>query len=466
MYRSYLDGGPDAKTMLELDYTNVLEQAVNNHGIPKIAFDKAAESSKHLVEEVQRAHTSGKLGFADLPSDAKAIKAVTDFAQSHSYPNILLLGIGGSALGPAALDAAFNRANSGKRLVVLDNIDPDFIRDSLDSILPQDTIVNVIAKSGVTAETMATFAVVRKWMIDTVGESKARERFVVTTDPAKGDLLAIARQEDYPTFGIPPNVGGRYSVLTPVGTLPAALLGFNVEALMEGARQAAAQSRRSFFENPALAAAFIQFVLDRERGKGVLVLFPYSQHLWKFAFWFKQLWGESLGKKLDRRGREVYYGQTPTAVLGVTDQHSQLQLFIEGPNDKAFLFWGVKEFRNTIPIDHPFSKFESMGYLDHKTIAALFLAEKTATEIALTEAGRPNATVTVDRINEESLGQLIMFSQYFTAYAGEYYDIDAFDQPGVEYGKKLTFAMMGRSGFAEYDKKIQETRQRTRAVIR
>jgi glucose-6-phosphate isomerase len=452
--------------MLELDYTNVLEQTVHNQGIPKIAFEKAAESSKHVIEEVQRAHASGKRGFADLPSDRGAIKAVTDFARSHSNPNILLLGIGGAALGPAALDAALNRPNSGRRLVVFDNIDPDFIRDSLDSISAQDTIVNVIAKSGVTAETMATFAVVRRWMIDAVGESKARERFVITTDPAKGDLLAIARQENYATFEIPPNVGGRFSVLTPVGTLPAALLGFNIESLMEGARQAAEQSRRSFFENPALAAAFIQFVLERERGKRILVLFPYSQELWKFAFWFKQLWGESLGKKLDRRGQEVYYGQTPTAALGVTDQHSQLQLFIEGPNDKAFLFWAVKEFRNTLSIDHPFAKFESMGYLEDKTVGDLFRAEKKATEIALTEASRPNATVTVQRIDEESLGQLIMFSQYFIAYAGEYYDIDAFDEPGVEYGKKLTFAMMGRSGFAEYNKKIQETEDRTRALIR
>jgi glucose-6-phosphate isomerase len=331
---------------------------------------------------------------------------------------------------------------------------------------PQDTIVNVVAKSGVTAETMATFAVVRKWMTGAIGETKARDHFVVTTDPAKGDLLAIARQEQYPTFEIPPNVGGRFSVLTPVGTLPAALLGFNIEALMQGARNGAVQARQDFFENPALAAAFIQFVLERERGKRILVLFPYSQPLWKFAFWFKQLWGESLGKKMDRRGNEVYYGQTPTAALGVTDQHSQLQLFIEGPNDKAFLFWDVKEFRHELPIEHPFSHYESLGYLEHKTIRDLFQAEKTATEIALTEAGRPNATVRVDRVDEQCLGHLIMFSQYCTAYAGEFYDIDAFDQPGVEYGKKLTFAMMGRSGFEEYDKKIKETRQRARALIR
>src|SRR5436190_10893144 len=257
--------------MLELDYTNVLENAVHTHGIPKIAFDKAADSSKHVVDDIQRAHTSGKLAFGGLPSDEEALKAVTDFAQSHSYPNVLVLGIGGSALGPAALDAAFNRPHSGKRLVVLDNIDPDFIQDSLDSIAAQDTIVNIIAKSGVTAETMSTFAIVRKWMIDALGESKARERFVVTTDPEKGDLLAIAREENYPAFVIPSNVGGRFSVLTPVGTLPAALMGFDVDGLMNGARKAAAQARKPFFENPALVAAFIEFVLERERSKRILV---------------------------------------------------------------------------------------------------------------------------------------------------------------------------------------------------
>jgi len=452
--------------LLELDYTNVLEGTVHAHGIPKIAFDKAADSSRHIVNDVQRAHTSGKLGFGDLPSDENAVKAVNEFARSHAYPNVLIIGIGGSALGPAALDAALGNPTSGKRLIVLDNIDPDFIRDTLDAIPARDTIVNVIAKSGVTAETMATFAVVRQWMHESLGEQAARERFVVTTDPAKGDLLAIARQEKYPVFAIPPSIGGRFSVLSPVGTLPAALMGFDIEGLMDGARAAASRARNGFFENPALLAAFIQFVLERERGKRILVLFPYSQPLWKFAFWFKQLWGESLGKKLDRRGREVYYGQTPTAALGVTDQHSQLQLFVEGPNDKAFLFWNVKEFRNSLPIQHPFTGYDSMSYLQGKSIADLFRAEKQATEIALTEAGRPNATITVDRIDAKTMGELIMFSQYFTAYAGEFYDIDAFDQPGVEYGKKLTFAMMARPGFGDYNAKIAEIAGRARSKVR
>jgi glucose-6-phosphate isomerase len=236
--------------------------------------------------------------------------------------------------------------------------------------------------------------------------------------------------------------------------------------MMEGARRTVDQSTKPFFENPALVAAFIQFVLERERAKKMLVLFPYSQPLWKFAFWFKQLWGESLGKKLDRRGREVYYGQTPTAALGVTDQHSQLQLFIEGPNDKSFLFWAVKEFRHALKIEHPYKQHDSMGYLQGRDLGELFRAEREATEIALTEAGRPNATVWVDRINEATLGDLIMFSQYVTAYAGELYDINAFDQPGVEYGKKLTFALMGRSGFSDYNRKIEDIRKRDRAITK
>jgi glucose-6-phosphate isomerase len=452
--------------MLELDYTNVLESSVGTaDGIPKVAFEKAAESSLHLIDALEIARQSGQLGFAELPFDDRAVKATTDYARKNAHPVLLILGIGGSALGPAALHSALGRPNSGRRLVVLDNIDPDFIRDELDLLTPKDTLVNVIAKSGVTAETMASFAVVRQWMIDAVGESRSREHFVVTTDPEKGDLLSIARQEKYPIFAIPPNVGGRFSVLSPVGTLPAALLGLDVEALMEGARRSSIQARQPFFENPALVAGFIQFVLERERRKSILVLFSYSQALWKFAFWFKQLWGESMGKKMNRRGREVYYGQTPTAALGVTDQHSQLQLFIEGPNDKSFLFWTAREFRDPVSIDHPYTDFDSMRYLNGKTLAELFFAERRATEIALTEAARPNATVYVDRIHEESLGELIMFSEYLTAYAAEFYDINAFDQPGVEYGKKLTFAMMRREGFAEYNQRIDETLQHERALI-
>jgi glucose-6-phosphate isomerase len=450
--------------MFELDYTNVLDDAVGPEGISRGAFDAAVTAADRLTAVLEANRRSGKLGFADLPFDENAAAAVQTFAREHAFKNILVLGIGGSALGPAALDAALAQPNSRKRLVVLDNIDPDFIRGTLEVLEPAETLVNVIAKSGVTAETMATFAVVRQWISDRVGASHAQEHFVVTTDPAKGDLLAIARRERLPVFSIPVNVGGRFSVLSPVGTLPAALLGFDIDALMSGAKRAALRSRESL--SPALTGAVMQWLLDRERKKSILVLFPYAQALWKFAFWFKQLWGESLGKKVDRRGNAVFCGQTPTAVLGATDQHSQLQLFIEGPRDKSFLFWGVRNFREAPVIQHPYADLDSMAYLQGRTVAELFDAERRATEIALTEAGRPNSTVYVDRVDASALGELIMFSQYMTAYAGELYDIDAFNQPGVEYGKKLTFCLMGRAGFDEFRGRIDSIRSGERAVVR
>lgn len=453
--------------MLELDYTNALADAVGaEHGVRSDDMGRLRQEAPALLDRVEQARRTGHLGFADLPFDDSALSAIEEFAASHAYPNILILGIGGSALGPAALESALSPQGAARRLVVLDNIDPDFVNDTLMQLEPKDCIVCVIAKSGVTAETMASFAVVRQWLISALGSREAKSRFVAVTDPEKGDLLQIARQEGMPVFFIPSHVGGRFSVLTPVGTLPAALLGLPVRGLFEGARAAALQAREPLDRNPALLAAGIQHTLDRRRGKNVLVLFPYSQALWRFAFWFKQLWGESLGKRLDRSGKEVGVGQTPTAALGVTDQHSQLQLFVEGPNDKAFMFFDVAQYRQDVPIDHPFKEFDSLAYLNGKSIAELFRAERRATEIALTEAARPNVTVRVDRVSAEAIGELIMFSEYQTAYGGELYDINAFDQPGVEYGKKLTFAMMGRSQFASYREKVETIEKRGRRIVR
>jgi len=452
--------------MITFDYTNVLDTAVGAHGIPETSLMAGVTAGQRAVDAVDAAHKAGKLGFANLPTAEKPLRQVLDFAKEHTYKNIVIVGIGGSALGPAALEAALSPLNASRKLVVLDNIDPDFIAGSLATLNPAETFVNVIAKSGVTAETMATFAIVRKWMNDALGPARTRDRFAVTTDPEKGDLLSIAREERFPIFEIPRSVGGRFSVLTPVGTLPAALLGLDVERIMHGAAQSAEQSKREFVDNPALVAAFVQWILDHQFRKSILVLFPYSQALWKFSFWFKQLWGESLGKKFDRRQHEVFSGQTPTAALGVTDQHSQLQLFIEGRNDKSFLFWAVREFKEALSILHPYNAFDSMAYLQKRTLGELFTAERQATEMAITQAGRPNSTIYIDRVNAAAMGSLIMFSQYMTAYAGEFYDVDAFDQPGVEYGKKLTFCLMNRPGFEEFRPRIETEQKKTRKLVR
>ena len=237
--------------------------------------------------------------------------------------NLLVLGIGGSALGNIALQSALNlpmynlfprQKRGAPRLFVLDNVDPVLV-DAVLELVSSDwsrTYVNVISKSGETAETSAQFLIVRDRLIQALGEDQARQRIIVTTDTSTGTMRKeIMDKEHYRSLAVPDDVGGRFSVLSPVGTLPAALLGFNVDAMMAGAREAVEQARRPFLENPALAVAFVQFVLEREKQKKILVLFPYSQALWKFAFWFKQLWGESLGKKVDRRGREVQDREPP-----------------------------------------------------------------------------------------------------------------------------------------------------------
>ena len=240
----------------------------------------------------------------------------------------------------------------------------------------------------------------------------------------------------------------------------------NVSAILSGAQTGAGNARRPTRENAALQMAFIQQFLDQKRSKPILTLFPYCQSLWKFAFWYKQLWAESLGKKENRNGQTIYVGQTPITALGVTDQHSQLQLFLEGPNNKSFVFWDVAEFRNRLPIGGDFSEYSSLGYLQGKDITEVLRAEKEATEIALTEAGRPNLSISLDRLDEEHFGELIMFSEYTTAYTGELYNINTFNQPGVDYGKRLTFSMLGRDGFSDCKETITRHRNRKRMIIR
>jgi glucose-6-phosphate isomerase len=190
-----------------------------------------------------------------------------------------------------------------------------------------------------------------------------------------------------------------------------------------------------------------QYILDTRYGKTIQVIYSYSNTLWALAFWYRQLWAESLGKRVDRSKREVLSGQTPVVALGVTDQHSQSQLYMEGPRDKAVTFWEEETSAHTVRIPKLFSKYDSTGYLGGKTLNELFRAEKSATELALTEAGRPNSTFLFPRADEYYVGQMMMLCMFQAAYAGELYDINAFDQPGVQLSKDLTYALLGRAGF-------------------
>ncbi|MFB3916994.1 MAG: glucose-6-phosphate isomerase [Terriglobales bacterium] len=458
---------------IRFNYERAMEKVVGAEGLLMSELDERA--AKNAVSEFRERVDSGEIGFPTVPEDKGTAAAVAEFAQGlrGTMDDVLLVGIGGSALGAYALDVALRGPhpvqtglNSGRRkrtghaaaarprLIVLDNVDPGLVSAALELLNPRRTVVCVVAKSGSTAETLATFLIVRQWMLDALG-SRARAQIIAITDPKRGDLLSIAKEERYPLFFVPENVGGRFSVLTPVGLVPAALIGVDIGKLLRGARDATGICwSEKLKENPALASAAVHHALDR-RGKAIEVVFAYSNYLWGAAFWYRQLWAESLGKAVSRTGMQVSAGQTPVAALGVTDQHSQLQLYMEGPNDKMITFWEVERPRAEVRIPKDLSQYDSCRYLGGKSLGTLLRAERTATEAALTKAGRPNCRWTLPRVDEYNLGAFFQMLEFQTAFAGELYGVNAFDQPGVELGKKMTYGLMGRKGYEDLAKGLK-----------
>jgi glucose-6-phosphate isomerase len=456
------------------DYTNLLADMIGEqNGLTKDEISQAEPQAKVALDGFRTSYAHGLYGFPDLPTQTETVKAILRFTSSvqGTYDTICLVGIGGSALGAWALDCGIRGphpvqpafSTSNPRLVILDNVDPSFIGAALDSMNPKKTIVVVAAKSGATAETVAAFLIVRDWLLTRLGR-KANERIAVVTSASKGDLKPFATAENYTTFHLPDNVGGRFSVLSAIGLLPAALAGFDVRRILKGAARMNDDCwSDSLDTNLALRSALVHYLLLTTRRKPIQVAFPYANKLWGTAFWFRQLWAESLGKARSRSGAEVHTGQTPIAALGTTDQHSQVQLYMEGPNDKVFTFWAVGRFPDSGRIPKGKTGFEAFDYLAGSSLAKLIDAERRATAAALTENNRPNCTFTIDKVDEEHLGAFMQLLEFQTAYMGELLDINAFDQEGVELGKKYTFALMGRKGqdgyverFRAYEAKRQK----------
>ena len=431
------------------------------HGEIKQHTAKALDA----LRSFRKSSEDGLYGFPHMPFQAKLAKEILDYAgrMRGSYDTVCLVGIGGSALGSWALDCGIRGPHpvqgafsaSHPRLVILDNVDPSLAEAALDCMNPKKTLALVIAKSGSTAETVAGFLIVRDWLRRRLG-SKASQRIVAVTSHAKGELASLAASEGYRTFPIPDNVGGRFSVLSAVGLVPAALIGLDIRKLLKGA---AGMTRLSWGEdlekNLALRAALLHYLLWRLRGKSIQVAFPYSNRLWGTAFWFRQLWAESLGKARTRDGELVNLGQTPVAALGTTDQHSQVQLYMEGPNDKVFSFWAVRKFGTSGKIPNERLGLEAFDYLGGRTLAELMEAERLSTAAALTENGRPNCAFSLDRVDEEHLGAFLQLMEFQTAFMGELLNVNAFDQEGVELGKKFTFGLMGRPGYDSYRQRFE-----------
>jgi glucose-6-phosphate isomerase len=361
-------------------------------------------------------------------------------------------------------------------LFVFDNVDPaqlssflNWLGDGLDR-----TAFNVISKGGQAAETAAQFLIIYEMLVNKYGQKSLAERLVVTTGfdtdengEFKSSLYRIAKgaKPELPLLEVPQGIGGRFSVLSPVGLFSAAMCGIDIDSLLAGARDMDERvSCDEFKKNPAAIIAAINHHFYN-RGKRISVMMPYSYALKDWADWYRQLWAESLGKSTDLNGRNVYIGPTPIKALGTTDQHSQVQLYREGPNDKLFTFLQVENFDDDLVIGPAPDCAPELGYLAAKKLSDLLNSEKKATEYALLENERPCLTLLFEQVNEYTIGQFIYLYEVTTSIAGALFGINPYDQPAVELGKEATFAFMGRQGDHKsgrtYQQFAQDIRSRT-----
>jgi len=319
----------------------------------------------------------------------------------------------------------------------------------------KNTLINVITKSGSTAETMSAFMIVKDRLEKELGDDY-RKNIVATTDKQAGILRQLSDQEGYKTFVVPDDVGGRFSVFSAVGLLPFALVGIDIDELMSGIKNMdLALKNTDIYNNIAAQNALIHYLMDTQKGKNLSVMMPYSSRLKFVSDWYVQLWAESLGKEENKNGERVNVGPTPIKALGATDQHSQIQLYNEGPNDKVINFIRVRDFDTQLEIPNIF-EYTGIGYLGGKTVNDLMQAEADATRVALTDYQRPNVTITLPRVNGYYLAQLLYMLEVQTAIAGELYNINTFNQPGVEQAKNYTYALMGRQGYEDSARALQD----------
>jgi len=440
-----------ASQALSLDYNYAMAEFIGTQGLSDAELSGLSPSPAALAQEITAVRQEGRLGFMDLPYQKGLLEQLRRVAKPITEWgwDFVVLGIGGSALGARALQQALvhpqhNKFPMARRqhrpgLWVLDNIDPDFCFGVLDGLDLRRTFVNVISKSGATAETLAQFLWPYQFFKARLGEEQARERLIITTDPEKGPLRRLAEQEKFVSLSVPPNVGGRFSVLSVVGLLPAHLLGIEVEELLAGARFMDQRLQASQYAMAhRLAALFYLFAARKSRP--ILVFMPYSSALAGLADWFCQLWAESLGKP----GAAA---STPVRALGATDQHSQLQLYMEGPQDKLITFLEVENFKHHLMIPSLYPDQDEMSYLGGHSLGELLATEKRATAFNLMKAGRPSLDLRLPEINAFTVGQLIYLLEVVTVTAAHFFKVNPLDQPGVEGGKKTTYGLMGRPGF-------------------
>lgn len=384
----------------------------------------------------------GKIGFYDLPTNSDAtLDKIYKFIISNNavykgkIKNLVVLGIGGSSLGTKAIDTALKHTKNRNdiNLIFLENCDPNEINSSLKGLSAKDTLFIMISKSGSTIETTSLAKLVIDKFFETTANPKLKKRFLIVTDEGS-PLDKFGADMGLERFYIAPNVGGRFSVLSAVGLLPLAILGYDIRKLLLGA----AKFKKSFFDgNESEMIKKAAYYVQNYEKYPINVLFSYSSSLEKLTAWYIQLWAESLGK-INKDGHSV--GLTPIGLIGSVDQHSFLQLIIEGPKNKTVTFIRVKDFKNNAKVPNVTIKnLEKTDFVNGLEFSHVINSQCDATLETLVERGVKVDIIELDSLNEDSIGALIFYFEILTAIAGAHFDINTYDQPGVEFGKVKLF---------------------------
>lgn len=418
---------------MKVDLGNALA-TVSTPGIERETLDELDERVAQVHERIETERNANEFGYASLNlperTDPKEIRdAVSAFSDSEA---VLTVGIGGSALGAGTISHALGENGVTHR--ILDNVDPEEVDRILDELPLAKTAVNVVSRSGTTAETLANFLIVRDAMAE-AGVDWTEQTIVTTGD--SGPLQSLATEHGLPVLPVPDGVPGRFSALSAVGLVPAAIQGHDIEAVLAGGQAGLDALTGSVYECPAYAYGAIAYALD-QREVPINAMMPYAEGLEPFAEWFAQLWAESLGKD--------GMGQTPVRALGATDQHSQLQLYRAGPRDKLVTFVRVQDRSDrTIPT----TDIEDLAYLGGTGLGELLDAEFEATEASLAQAECPNVRLEIDQLDEHGIGELLFGMEAACILAGELYGVETFNQPAVEWGKRAARGLLGGGDFEE-----------------
>mgnify|MGYP003665463070 FL=1 len=415
--------------------------SVNYNGIPSSI--KENPNWNQELQAFKNTINDEKYGFFNVTDRTELITQCQDVHKKFShFKTFVQVGIGGSSLGPEMIISALQKNDT--HFEFINNIDPDKIYSQLSSIEITKSLFYFVSKSGGTAETMASLAIITNKLLEAgIAKEKWNEHIVFATDPVKSDLLNLGKELNITRLEVPSNVGGRFSVFTPVGYLPALFAGINIEELANGANSLKESLLNESSENDLIKTAHAMLELKEKFQVGQTVMMPYSSKLRDLSFWFVQLWAESLGKKLDLNGEVVETGFTPIPGYGATDQHSQVQLFMEGTRDKLVCFIEVENF------DHDFKLKNELGVpaldrLNNSSLSQLMKAELEGTMKALEAQSRPYLTFKINKLDEIAMGQLVLFFESLTALMGHKLNIDPFDQPGVEAGKIFAFEWLNQ----------------------